>query len=179
MLRFIAFIFLLFISPSQWDSELEDDSDDGSFAAIAAKPVQPKPVAKIVTTPSTIVDDTVKVLENLSINSNKDVAAVDRPASIAVAANPAPIKAPAKKAQAKKKAAPKTAPKAKVKKSVSSFDSSGEESDDFMGDDSDSYVEVVSAPAPSRARSGRAAAQKVTYVIESSDEEMSEEESDF
>ncbi len=130
------------------------------------------------TIPPTIVGETVSVLEKLSISAKNEVVAVDGPASNAAAAKPAPKKAMAKKAPAKK-AAPKS--KAVVKKSVCLYESS-DESDDFTGDDSESEAErnVALAPsAPSRARSGRAAAQKVTYVIDSSDEEMSDEESDF
>jgi hypothetical protein len=44
---------------------------------------------------------------------------------------------------------------------------------------SDSEVEVIiSAPVPARERSGRAAAKKVTYVIDDSDEDESDEEND-
>ncbi len=183
-------IFLTQHPQPQWDSDLEDDSEDDSVVAIAArqtqpKPAQPKPIATAFKAAPTIVDDTVSVLEKLSINACKEVVMVDKPVEIskplAAAAKPAPKKPAAKKAPTKQ-AAPKAAPKKKapVKKSVCLYDSSDEDGDDFMGDDSESDAEDNAAPAPaapSRARSGRAAAQKVTYVIDdSSDEDMADEE---
>jgi len=176
-----------------WDSDLEESDDD----FVAAKPVPrarvapkktaaKKPVAK---PPAAAIDETVSVLEKLSINEDKDDA---NPAAIAVKAIPKkapPVKkAPVKKAPVKK-AAPKKPPakKAPVKKAVPKkaqklYDSSDEESDEFNSDsESDSEVEMISAPAPSaRARSGRAAAaKKVTYVVEDSDDESFDEDSDF
>jgi len=151
-----------------WDSDLEESDDD----FVAAKPVPrarvapkktaaKKPVAK---PPAAAIDETVSVLEKLSINEDKDDA---NPAAIAVKAIP-------KKAPPVKKAVPKKAQKL--------YDSSDEESDEFNSDsESDSEVEMISAPAPSaRARSGRAAAaKKVTYVVEDSDDESFDEDSDF
>lgn len=115
--------------------------------------------------PDAAVDDTVSVLEKLSITENETAKPV------AAKKAPAPKKAPAKKPAAKKAPA-KKAP-AKKKKSYDSDDS-----DDFCGSDSDSDIEVV-APVPARARSGRAAAKKITYVIDDSDDESFDEDSDF
>jgi len=180
-----------------WDSDLEESDDD----FVAAKPVPrarvaPKKTAakKPAKPPAAAIDETVSVLEKLSINEDKDDA---NPAAIAVKAIPKkapPVKkAPVKKAPVKKapvkKAAPKKPPakKAPVKKAVPKkaqklYDSSDEESDEFNSDsESDSEIEMISAPAPSaRARSGRAAAaKKVTYVVEDSDDESFDEDSDF
>lgn len=189
----------------QWDSDLEDDTDNDSIVATTVKRAQPKPVATVVKSPSTILDDTASALESLSINNCEEspssllTADTSTPMEVpkplvAVVEKPVPKKAAAKKPAAKKPAAKKpvakqapanlSAPKKKgpAKKAVCVFDSSDEESDNFMGDDSDSDVEQLAVPEPSipsRARSGRAAAQKVTYVIDSSDDDMSEEESDF
>lgn len=173
---------------SQWESESDGDSDNDSIVAYTAKSVQPKPMAKVVKTPPTLVDDTVSDLKKLSINASEEVMVVESLAPVevlkpkATVAKTASKKSAAKKAPAKQ-TAPKAAPqrKAPAKKSVCLYDSSDDESDDFMGDDSESDAgqdTAPIAPAPSRARSGRAAAQKVTYVIDSSDEE-SDEESDF
>jgi hypothetical protein len=53
-----------------------------------------------------------------------------------------------------------------------------EDSDDFTGNDgSDSEVEIISAPVPARERSVRAAGKKVTYAVDESDEDESDEES--
>mmetsp|Transcript_13500 Transcript_13500/g.29330 ORF Transcript_13500/g.29330 Transcript_13500/m.29330 type:complete len:1434 (+) Transcript_13500:96-4397(+) len=171
----------------QWDSDLEDS--DNNFVAAkpaprakaapkkpVAKPAAKKPVAKAPKAPPTAtatssaaaVDETVSVLEKLSINEDKNDT---KPAAATKKA--APKKAPAKKAPAKK-AAPKKAP---AKKAEKLYDSSDEESDDFNSD-SDSEVEMVSAPVPARARSGRAAAKKITYVIDDSDDESFDEDSD-
>eukprot|EP00584_Thalassiosira_punctigera_P019142 CAMPEP_0172572992 /NCGR_PEP_ID=MMETSP1067-20121228/135960_1 /TAXON_ID=265564 ORGANISM="Thalassiosira punctigera, Strain Tpunct2005C2" /NCGR_SAMPLE_ID=MMETSP1067 /ASSEMBLY_ACC=CAM_ASM_000444 /LENGTH=1500 /DNA_ID=CAMNT_0013365583 /DNA_START=62 /DNA_END=4564 /DNA_ORIENTATION=+ len=154
------------------------------------------------------VDETVSVLEKLSINENETVTQPDLdtqpiadtkkaatkntdtekapPNTDTEKAPPKPTKkAPAKKAPAKKapakKAPVKKAPPAKKaakKPKKKLYDSSDDESDDFMGD-SDSEVEMVSAPAPSRARRGRAAAKKVTYVVDDSDSDSFDEDSDF
>ncbi len=157
----------------EWDSDLEDDdSDDDDFMVSKSKPA-PKPKAKkpvvkatpvVKAAPAPVVkapapapkEDVVSVLEKLSIND-------DKPAPVAKKAAPAKKKAAPKKAPAKKKAPPKK-----------TYDS---DSDDFMGesDSDDSSVEIVAAP--SRARSGRAAAKKITYVL-SSDSEDSDESFD-
>ena len=71
--------------------------------------------------------------------------------------------APAPKAPPKAKAAPKAAakPKPKPKKAAWS-DEEDEESDGFVGSDSDDDNFASSAPVAPRARSGRAAATKKT-----------------
>ena len=173
---------------NEWDSDLEDDDSDDDF--IVAKPapkakaapkksVVKKPVVKAVKSivkmlsprkpappvakaSTSSIDDATDVLEKLSINEPKEVA------------KPAP-----KKAAPAKKAAPVQKAPAKKKK----YDSSDDDSDDFMGDDSDSEVEMISAPVPARARSGRAAAKKVVYEIDSDSDSEAEfsdgDESDF
>jgi len=172
------------------ESDLEDDDDDDDFVVAKAAPKpraapKKKPAAKppVKATPAvSAVDEAVDVLEKLSIKESETVAKPAAP----VAKAPAPTRAPAKTAKkapakAAKKAPAKKAPakKAPAKKPAKKlYDSSDEESDDFMGD-SDSEVEMIAAPAPSRARSGRAAAKKVTYVIEDSDDESFDEDSDF
>lgn len=140
----------------EWDSDLEnDDSDDDFMAKPAPKPKAKKPVAKAapakkVAAPAPAPkDDVVSVLEKLSISE-------DKPAPVAKKAAPKTKKAAPKKAPAKKKAPPK-------------YDS---DSDDFMESDSDDSVEIVAAP--SRARSGRAAAKKITYVLSDSDSDSDE-----
>lgn len=172
----LALHFLL-----QWDSDLEiSDSDDDDF--VAAKPAPnpraapkkaPVKVVKAahVPTPAPVantstIDEAVSVLENLSIN---DAPVAKAPAKKA----PAPAKKVVSKAPAKKTPAAKKAPVKKKK----AYDSSDEDSDDFMGDsDSDSDVEVV-APVPARGRSARAAS-KVTYVLDDSSDEEFDEDSD-
>jgi len=104
-----------------------------------------------VTKPLAPKEDVRSVLEKLSISDVK-------PAPVAKEAAPSMKAASQKKAPAQKKAVPKK-----------TYDS---DSDDFM-EDSDSEVEIVTAP---RARSGRAAAQKVTYVIDDSDSDESYDE---
>jgi hypothetical protein len=163
---------------------LEDDSGD---EVIASKPAPPKPApkrpaAKVLDTPlTTCVEDAVSVLEKLSLSPDaakeipKSTEANDIAEPAAAAKTVAPKNAPTKKAPAKKAPAKKAPPKKKApaKKAAKKYDSSDEEdSDDFMGDGSDSEVEVVvSAPVPARERSGRAAAKKVTYVMDASDED--------
>lgn len=140
----------------EWDSDLEDDDSDDDFMVSKAKPA-PKPKAQKPVTKAAPAkkaaalapapkDDVVSVLEKLSISE-------DKPAPVAKKAAPKTKKAAPKKAPAKKKAPPKK-----------TYDS---DSDDFMGDSSDSEVEIIAAP--SRARSGRAAAKKITYVLSDSD----------
>jgi len=68
-----------------------------------------------------------------------------------------------------------------AKKGTKKYDSSDEDenSDDFMGNDgSDSEVDVISAPVPARESSGRVAAKQVTYAMDDSDEDESDEVSD-
>lgn len=149
----------------EWDSDLEDsDEDDDDFVASkpAPKPrAQPKKVAapKPAPKPAATVDEAVSVLEKLSIKETAP--AVAKPAA---PAKKAVTKAPAKKAPAKK-----AAPKKKT------YDSSDDDSDDFMGD-SDSDIEIVDAPPPARSRSARTAAKPKTYVLDdSSDEEFDED----
>ena len=165
---------------------MDDDSGD-DFIASKPPPLKPAPkkhAAKVLDTPSaTVVDDTASVLEKLSLSSatTKVIPKAAEPKDIvtepAAAAKPvAPTKAPTKKAPAKKAPPKKKAP---AKKAAKKYDSSDEEdSDDFMGDGSDSEVEVV-VSAPARERVGRAAAKKVTYVIDDSDDDLSGEDSDF
>jgi len=157
----------------EWDSDLEDDDSDDDFMVSKSKPA-PKPKAKKpvvpvvkaapVATVAPVVkapapapkEDVVSVLEKLSISD-------DKPAPVAKKAAPKTKKAATKKAPAKKKAPPKK-----------TYDS---DSDDFMGEsDSDDSVEIVAAPP--RARSGRAAAKKITYVLSDSDIEDSDESFD-
>ncbi|KAL7543375.1 hypothetical protein ACHAXR_013102 [Thalassiosira sp. AJA248-18] len=173
-----------------WDSD--DDSDDDFVTAKPApkaraapkKPTAKKPVPKAVKAPpaakatplASAIDETLSVLEKLSIDEDKETAKpAPKKAAVATKPAPAPKKAAAAKKAPAKKAVPKKAP-AKSKKKL--YDSSDDDSDDFMGD-SDSEVEVIAAPVPARARSGRAAAKKVTYVIDDSDDESFDEDSDF
>lgn len=156
---------------------MEDDSDDDFVASKPAppKPAPKKPAAKVLDTVSTTgVDDAVSILEKLEIS--KPAVAKDMAEPAAAAKPDVPKKAPVKKAPAKNAPPKKKAP---AKWTAKKYDSSDEDSDDFMGDGSESEVEVVSAPVPARERSGRAAAKKVTYVIDDSDDDLSDEESDF
>lgn len=147
----------------EWDSDLEDDDSDDDFmvkAKPAPKPKAKKPVAKAAPVKKAAAhvpapkDDVVSVLEKLSISEDKPA-----PASVAKKAAPKTNKAAPKKAPAKKKAPPKK-----------TYDS---DSDSFMGEsDSDDSVEIIAAP--SRARSGRAAAKKITYVLSDSDSDSDE-----
>jgi len=189
-----------------WDSDLGESDDDFIVSKPAPKArAAPKKTATTKKAPPAAsavdVDDTAGILEKLSINESKTTTppGANEPRDSSDNASDAPAKkaplnkkAPAKKAPTATKKAPKKAPvkkaptkKAPVKKKPAPkkaprklYDSSDDEdSDDFMGDsDSASDIEVVSAPVPSRARSGRAAAKKITYVIEDSD---SDEDSDF
>ncbi len=145
---------------AEWDSDLEDDDSDDDFmvpkSKPAPKPKAKKPVAKAAPVKKAAApapkDDVVSVLEKLSISD-------DKPAPVAKKAAPKTKKAAPKKAPAKKKAPPKK-----------TYES---DSDDFLGDsDSDDSVEIVAAP--SRARSGRAAAKKITYVLSDSDSDSDE-----
>ena len=164
--------------PRSKTSVMSDSDDDfmvSSTPAPKPKATKPKPVVKVapvakapVVKPPSPKEDVVSVLEKLSISDSKPepVAAKAAPAKTTKKAA-APVKkaAPTKKAPAKKKAAPKK----------KTYDS---DSDDFMSDGDDSDVEIVAAP--SRARSGRAAAKKVTYVIDDSDDESyASDDSDF
>ncbi len=159
---------------------MEDDSGDDF---VVSKPAPKRPATKVLNAPSTTgVDDAVSVLEKLSL-APAAAMKFSKPAEAKVIAEPtasvkpvAPKKAPTTKAPAKK-APPKK--KAIPKKAAKMYDSSDEDSDDFAGDGSDSEVEMVSAPVPARERSGRAAAKKVTYVIDDSDDDLSDEGSDF
>ena len=147
----------------EWDSDLEDDDSDDDFmvkAKPAPKPKAKKPVAKAAPVKKAAAhvpapkDDVVSVLEKLSISEDKPA-----PAPVAKKAAPKTKKAAPKKAPAKKKAPPKK-----------TYDS---DSDSFMGEsDSDDSVEIIAAP--SRARSGRAAAKKITYVLSDSDSDSDE-----
>jgi len=164
----------------EWDSDLEDDDSDDDFMISKSKPA-PKPKAKkpvvkaapVVKAPSPVVakpptpkDDVVSVLEKLSISDDKPAPVAKKAATKTKTAAPVKKAAP-KKAPVKKKAPPK-------KKTYDSSDS-----DDFMGDsDSDSSASVQIVAAPSRARSGRAAAKKITYVLSDSDSEGSDESFD-
>ena len=157
----------------EWDSDLEDDDSDDDFMVPTSKPAPKpkatkKPVVKaaapvtkapspVVTKPPAPKDDVVSVLEKLSISD-------DKPAPVAKKVAPK-----TKKAAPIKKAAPKKAPAKKAPPKEKTYDS---DSDDF----SDSSVEIVAAP--SRARSGRAAAKKITYVLSDSDVESDEESYD-
>ena len=162
---------------------MEDDSGDEFIASKPAplKPAPKRPAAKVLA-PSG-VDAAVIVLEKLSLSSAaakgipKPTEVKDKVAEPLAEAKPvAPTKAPTKKIPAKKAPPKKKAP---AKKAAKKYDSSDEEdSDDFMGDGSDSEVEVV-VSAPARERVGRAAAKKVTYVIDDSDDDLSGEDSDF
>ncbi len=159
---------------------MEDDSGDDF---VASKLAPKRPATKVFNTPPTTgVDDAVSVLEKLSIAPAAAIkiskpaeakgTAVNTAATKPVVVKKAPpTKAPAKKAPPKKKTI--------SKKAAKMYDSSDEDSDGFEGDSSDSEVEVVSAPLPGRERSGRAAAKKVTYVIDDSDDDLSDEECDF
>jgi DNA topoisomerase-2 len=163
----------------EWDSDLEDDDSDDDFMISKSKPA-PKPKAKrpvvkaapvakapspVVAKPPTPKDDVVSVLEKLSISDDKPAPVAKKAATKTKTAAPVKKAAP-KKAPVKKKAPPKK----------KTYDS---DSDDFMGDsDSDSSASVQIVAAPSRARSGRAAAKKITYVLSDSDSEGSDESFD-
>lgn len=163
---------------------MEDDSGDEFIASKPAplKPAPKRPAAKVLDTASG-VDAAASFLEKLSLSSAsakgipKPTEVKDKVAEPVAEAKPvAPTKAPTKKVPAKKAPPKKKAP---AKKASKKYDSSDEEdSDDFMGDGSDSEVEVV-VSAPARERVGRAAAKKVTYVIDDSDDDLSGEDSDF
>ncbi|KAL3807608.1 hypothetical protein ACHAXA_002546 [Cyclostephanos tholiformis] len=160
-----------------WDSDMEDDSGDDY---VESKPAPMRPAPKVLNTPSIrAVDDAVSILEKLSLapapamKASKHTEAKDKGEPTVAAKPVAPKKAPTTKAPAKK------AP-LKKKKAAKMYDSSDDEdSDDFVGNDSDSEVELVSAPVPARERSGRAAAKKVTYVVDDSDDDLSDEGSEF
>ena len=84
---------------------------------------------------------------------------------------PAPKPAPAPKAPPKAKAAAKPKPKAKpAPKKAAWSDEEDEESDGFVGSDSDDDNFASSAPVAPRARSGRTAATKKTYQFDSDDD---------
>lgn len=152
---------------NEWDSDLESESDDDFVAKAAPKPKPVPKAAPVVKAPSPVVtkplapkEDVRSVLEKLSISDVK-------PAPVAKEAAPSMKAAPINKAASQKKAPTQKKEKMAVPKKT--YDS---DSDDFM-EDSDSEVEIVTAP---RARSGRAAAQKVTYVIDDSDSDESYDE---
>ena len=138
---------------------------------VPKKAPAPKKTAPKKKTPSAVAA-ALASLETLSI-SEPDAPAEPLPVKETQA--PEKTSAPAKKAAPKKaapakKAAPKKAPPKKPTKKV--YDS-----DDFMSDDSDSSdVEVISSPVAPRARSGRAAAKKVVYAVDDSDDSDSEYE---
>ncbi|EJK75837.1 hypothetical protein THAOC_02435 [Thalassiosira oceanica] len=153
----------------EWDSDLEESDDD----FVVKKPVPKKKVApKKAPAPKktaprkkapSAVAAALATLETLSISEPA------APAPLPVKEKPSPRKtsAPVKKAAPKK-----TAPQKKPAKKV--YDS-----DEFMSDDSDSSdVEVISSPVAPRARSGRAAAKKVVYAVDDSDDSDSEFEFD-
>lgn len=168
----------------EWDSEIEDsEEDDDDFTSTKparAQKIQTKkvlaPYPKAAPKPVPAIDETAAVLEHLSIidktsaDSSTLISNVSTKPPAPVAKKAAP-KAPAKKAPAKKVAPKKTAAKKKM------YDSSDDDSDDFMSD-SDSDIEVMVPPAPSRGRSARAAAAPKSYVIDDSSDEEFDEDSD-
>lgn len=176
-------------APSKRPAKKTYDSTDEDSDAFMGDSDSDAPVTKAPVKAS--AKAAKKVPAETSEESDHSMAGDDSEAEV-VPTKKAPVKAakkaPAKKALAKKAPAKKApAKKAPAKKPAKkAYDSSDEDSDDFMGDsdsDSESESERVSAPVAPRARSGRAAAKKITYVIDDSEDESfggdSDEESDF
>ena len=98
------------------------------------------------------------------------------------APKPKPVaKPPAPKAPPKAKAAakPKAKPAPKPKKREAWETDEDEESDGFVGSDSDGDNFASSAPVAPRAKSGRSAATKKTYQFDSDDDDAEDDDGDF